>query len=136
MKKNSLSILLAAGCISISITSFGQQSITPEQASSHQNDSVVVCGIVLQAKLRTVPKDESSVLYMGKEERPDQSLNIVIPQIVRKQFSYDPEKFLVNNRVCIHGRIGTYNGKPAIRIFSEHQIKVDNQTDKPKDIPE
>lgn len=126
---------LCVAVFAFATVSFGQQQIEPENASSHVDDSVRVCGIILQAKLRTVPKDEASVLYMGKQEAPEQSLNFVIPKNIRQRFSYDPEKFLVNNNVCIVGRIGTYEGKPAIKIFSEQQIKVGDQTDKPKNIP-
>lgn len=129
--KKFLFLLLSGGFMMITTNAFCQQNINPEEAAAHQNDSVRVCGIVLQAKLRTVPKDKASVLFMGREETGHE-LNIVFPQSIRMKFSYDPEKFLVNNHVCINGRISTYNGKPAIFIYSEKQIKVDNRTNNPK----
>lgn len=112
----------AAGlCTLINFTAHAQQSITPEQAAQHINDSVTVCGLIYYSVVPNISKDEPLVLCMGAAA-PNQPLSIVVTQIKRNSFSYDPEKKLVNKNVCVSGVIATFRDKPAIMISDEKQF--------------
>jgi hypothetical protein len=39
-------------------------------------------------------------------------------------FSYEPEKFLMNKKVCIRGKVKDYEGVPSIYPENEKAVKI------------
>ena len=99
-----------------------QTEMKAEEAAQHKGDSVRVCDLILEGKYLNEAKDAPTQLYMGSRQ-PDPILTIVIPKVVKDRFKYDPEKKLVNKHVCITGRISTFEGRPAIYVYSEKNIE-------------
>ena len=105
----------------ISVHTKAQTEIKAEDAAKHMNDSVRVCDMILEGKYLDEAKDAPTQLYMGSKQ-PDPMLTIVIPKAVKDRFKYDPEKKLVNKHVCVTGRITSFEGRPAIYVYSENNI--------------
>lgn len=105
----------------ISIHAEAQTEIKPQDAAKHMNDSVRVCDVILEGKYLNEAKDAPTQLYMGSTQ-PDPMLTIVIPKEVKLRFKYDPEKKLVNKHVCVTGKIASFEGRPAIYVYSENNI--------------
>ena len=68
-------------------------------------------------------KDAPLILYMHDSVQ-NREIEIVFTQSVRKRMSYDPYAKLVNQTVCVTGKITEYNHAPAIIINNENQIKT------------
>lgn len=99
-----------------------QTSITPKEAKDHMGDSVQVCDRVLGGKYLLQAKDAPARLYIGSRQ-PNPMLTIVINADVRRLMKYDPEKKLVNKKVCVKGVITTYEGRPAIVLQRPEDIE-------------
>lgn len=114
--------VVAVALITASSVCKAQTEMKPEEAAKHIGDSVRVCDLILEGKYLNEAKDAPTQLYMGSKQ-PDPMLTIVIPKQVKDRFKYDPEKKLVNKHVCVTGRVSTFEGHPAIYVYSENNIK-------------
>jgi hypothetical protein len=108
--------------ITVSSVCNAQTEMKAEEAVKHTGDSVRVCDLILEGKYLQKAKDAPTQLYMGSKQ-PDPTLTIVIPKEVKDRFKYDPEKKLVNKHVCVTGRVSTFEGRPAIYVYSEKNIE-------------
>jgi len=91
--------------------------------TTYDGSVTTICSLVQEGDGARVAKDAPLILYM-KDSVQNQQMKIVFPQMMRKQMSYDPYAKLVNQKVCITGKISEYNNEPAIIISNENQIKT------------
>jgi hypothetical protein len=97
-------------------------------SASAQNKTAVssqttICSLISEGDGGRIAKDAPLILYM-KDSMQNRQLEVVFPELMRKKMSYDPYAKLVNQTVCITGKISMYNTAPAIIISNENQIKT------------
>ena len=116
------SIVVVISCIiALHTETKAQTSITPAEAAKYMGDSVKICDLIVEGKYLREAKDSPTRLYMGSHQ-PDPLLTIVINKDVLARMGYDPEKKLVNKKVCVVGRITTYKNRPAIILQNPADI--------------
>lgn len=105
------------------------QSLKHSTKSTH----TTICGIVNESDQGRVSIDEPLILYM-QDSAMGKQIEIVFTKNMREKMSFDPYLKMVNQSVCITGRITSYNNAPAMIITNEKEIKtkdkqqVDNPT--------
>jgi DNA/RNA endonuclease YhcR with UshA esterase domain len=99
-----------------------QTTIKLEDVGLHIGDSVTVCGKVAGMRYFENSKDKPTFLNIGAAF-PNQSLTVVIWELVRAKFAGKPED-LLNKTVCITGRIILYKEKPEIVIERPEDIVI------------
>lgn len=122
-------LLFLAVFAALAVAAPAQTQITASQAKDHIGDSVTVCGKVLGAKYLQTAKGAPTLLDVDGKV-PNQPFTIVIFKEVRERLSYVPENRLLNQDVCVTGRVQQYKGKPQIVVHNENQLKVSNKMPK------
>ncbi len=79
-----------------------------------------VCGTIISTK-RT---NKGHVFLDMDKKFPHQVFSISIFESSIKNFSYAPEVYLLNQQVCVTGRIGEYNNVPNMVLENEKQVKL------------
>jgi len=100
-----------------------QATISSAEAKHHIGDSVTICGKVTGGKYLENANNGPTLLDVDGTY-PNQQLTIVIFKADRPHFSYAPESKLVDQQVCVTGRIQEYKGKPQIVVRQESQVKI------------
>ena len=100
-----------------------ESKITAVQAKDYIGKNVLLCDRVKDGHLDNISKDEPTIVYVG-DTYETRTLALVFTKDVLKGFKYDPEKKMENHKFCVHGKITTYKGKPAIYVQSEDQLNV------------
>ena len=100
-----------------------QKRITPEDASKHLGEKVIITGKIVGGKLVQRSKKTSTVLNMGNNNRS--SVAIVINNDDRKNFPYKPEEYFSYKKVSVTGTITETNGKAEVLIKSPDDIKIE-----------
>src|ERR1035438_92582 len=78
------------------------QSITPEEAAKHINDSTNVCGVVKEVHF--VKKNETYTVYLEfGEKSPNEIFSVCITDDVRKKSPYDIHT-LEGKNICVSGK--------------------------------
>ena len=90
---------------------------------SNFKSTTTICSLVSEGEGGAVAKDAPLILYMHDSVQ-NQQIEIVFTQAMHKKMSYDPYAKLVNQKVCITGKLSEYNKAPAIIIHNENQIKT------------
>ncbi|HOK39316.1 MAG TPA: DNA/RNA non-specific endonuclease [Bacteroidales bacterium] len=81
---------------------------------------VTVCGTVVSAH-----KSRKGHVFLNLDKSfPHQIFTATIWSSNLVNFSYELEKFLLNKRVCIKGRVKDYQGVPSIYPDNEKKIKI------------
>ena len=93
------------------------------KTSTSYKGTTTICSLVSESNSGRVAKDAPLVLYM-QDSTQNQRVEIVFSKLMRSKMSYDPYGKLVNQTVCITGKISEYNNAPAIIISNENQIKT------------
>ena len=119
MKKISLCLVLLLSAAAL----HAQKMIQAAEAKDHFGDSVQVCGLVTGAKYLSQSQSGITLLDMGGKF-PHQLLTLMIPKNNRDSFSYEPEKKLLNQQVCVYGRVQNFKGKPEIVLRRQSQVKI------------
>ena len=96
---------LLISCVFISLCSFGDDYISPEQAYMFNGQNKTVCGTVAQ----TVSRKGYVYVNYGNMY-PNQSFHLFIT----KPNNYNNLDQLTNKKVCGYGRIEMYRNKPEI----------------------
>ena len=119
--------LLGLLCIiSTSVFSFGQVNISAAEAKNHTDQVITVCDRIVDAKYLDNSMTKPTLLNLGAAY-PNHLLTIVINFDDRKNFSFNPEEFYLNKRVCVTGRVSDFKGKPQIVVITPAEIKIDEQ---------
>jgi len=102
-----------------------ESKITAVQAKDFMGRNVLLCDMVKNGHMDNISKDEPTVVYVG-DTYETRTLALVFTKDVLKGFSYDPQKKMENHTFCVHGKIATYKGRPAIYVQSEEQLNVED----------
>jgi hypothetical protein len=93
------------------------------KTTSKFKSTTTICSLVSEGEGGMVAKDAPLILYMHDSVQ-NRQIEIVFTQAMHKKMSYDPFAKLVNQTVCITGKLSEYNNAPAIIIHNENQIKT------------
>ena len=97
--------------------------VTAKQAKYYIGEEATVCGQVVSTKFNQNGKSNPTYINLDKKF-PDQVFTLVIFGKDRVNFSYEPEKFLYDKRICITGKVAEWNGLPQMIIDNEVAIEV------------
>lgn len=91
------------------------------QAKYHIGKTVTICGTVVSAR-KTV---KAQAIYLNFDRmHPYQDFYATIWSYNGPNFSYDPEVFLMNKRVCVTGKLTMFDDIPRISINNEHEVTL------------
>ena len=91
-------------------------------ADTHVNDGKIhtVCGTAVSTK-----KSNKGNVFINLDKRfPNQIFSVSIFEKSVKNFSYEPEIYLINKKVCFTGKLTEYNGIPSMVIENEKQVRL------------
>lgn len=78
-----------------------------------------VCGTVVSTKI-----SRAGHLWINLDKKfPNQIFSSFIRKDDLTNFSYDAEKYLLNKKVCIEGKVENMNGTPTINVDNSRQIE-------------
>lgn len=97
-------------------------SITAEQAKDFVGQEKTVCGTIASTRFAASSRGRPTFLNMDKPY-PRHIFTIVIWGTYRERFG-EPEKTLKDKKICVTGKIETYEGKPQIVVTDPSQVKV------------
>ncbi|HRO98904.1 MAG TPA: DNA/RNA non-specific endonuclease [Flavobacteriales bacterium] len=99
------------------------------QAKYHIGKTVTVCGTVVSTRKTAKAK----AIYLNFDRmHPHQDFYATIWEYNGPNFSYDPEAFLVNKRVCVTGKVTIFDDIPRISINNEHEVVLYEEAIRPK----
>lgn len=91
------------------------------QARYHVGSTATVCGTVVSTR-RTA---KANAVYLNFDRvHPNQDFYATIWDSNGPNFSYDPEKELVNKKVCVTGKVTLYDDIPRISVNNESEIQL------------
>ena len=91
------------------------------QAKYHIGKTVTVCGTVVSSRKTAKAK----AIYLNFDRlHPHQDFYATIWEYNGPNFSYDPETYLVNKRVCVTGKVTIFDDIPRISINNEHEVRL------------
>lgn len=89
------------------------------QARHHVGNTATVCGTVVSSRKTAKAK----AIYLNFDRmHPNQDFYATIWEYNGPNFSYDPETWLVNKRVCVTGKITLFEDIPRISINNEKEV--------------
>ncbi len=89
------------------------------QAKYHVGNTATICGTVVSTRKTA----KAQAIYLNFDRmHPHQDFYATIWSYNGPNFSYDPEVFLMNKRVCVTGKLTMYDDIPRISINNEHEI--------------
>lgn len=89
------------------------------QAKYHIGKTATVCGTVVSTRKTT----KAQAIYLNFDRlHPNQDFYATIWSYNGPNFSYDPESYLVNKRICVTGKLTMYEEIPRISINNEQEI--------------
>lgn len=99
------------------------------QAKYHIGKTATVCGTVVSTRKTTKAK----AIYLNFDRmHPHQDFYATIWEYNGPNFSYDPEAYLVNKRVCVTGKVTIFDDIPRISINNEHEVVLYEEAIRPK----
>jgi len=116
-------LLLAILFSATAFVASAQKTISSAGAKDHIGDSVTICGKVTGGKYLQNAANGPTLLDVDGTY-PNQQLTIVIFKADRDKLSYAPETKLLDQQVCVTGKIQEYKGKPQIVVHAESQLKI------------
>jgi len=91
------------------------------QAKYHIGSTVTVCGTVVSSR-KTV---KAKAVYLNFDRmHPHQDFYATIWEYNGPNFSYDPETYLVNKRICVTGKVTVFDDIPRISINNESEVRL------------
>src|SRR5690606_29440588 len=91
------------------------------QAKYHVGKSVTVCGTVVSTR-KTV---KAKAIYLNFDAMsPDEQFYATIWQNNGVNFSYDPEQYLLNKKICVTGKVTMFDEIPRISINNEKEVMM------------
>ncbi|MGV3541202.1 MAG: hypothetical protein ACO1OQ_15405 [Rufibacter sp.] len=116
--------LSIAAFLLVATLSYGQTRVTPEDASKHIGESVVLCGKIYGGKFMENSKTQPTLLNMGAAF-PNHLVTIMVSKEVRTGFQAKPEEYLNGKNVCVTGKLIDSKGKPEIIIAKAEDIQLE-----------
>lgn len=116
-------IVQAIGLVFLVSNAFSQSAISASEAAKHIGEKTTVCDKVFGGRFLENANGQPTLINMG-DAYPNNPFTFVIFTDNRKKFSYKPEDFLVDKKVCVTGEIKEYRGKPQIVVTDTLQVVV------------
>ena len=89
------------------------------QAKYHIGKTATICGTVVSTRKTAKAK----AIYLNFDRmHPHQDFYATIWEYNGPNFSYDPESWLMNKRVCVTGKLTVYDDIPRISINNESEV--------------
>ncbi|MCB0794215.1 MAG: DNA/RNA non-specific endonuclease [Flavobacteriales bacterium] len=90
------------------------------QAKFHIGNEVTICGTVVSTR-RTV---KANAIYLNMDRlHPHQDFYATVWDYNGPNFSYDPETYLLNRKVCVSGKVTTWQDVARISVNNEKEIQ-------------
>ena len=105
---------------------YGQTSISPMGALQHIGETATVCGQVASTHYAANSRGTPTFINLDKPH-PAQIFTVLIFGDDRPKFG-NPEVLYRNKRICVTGKIKSYNGVPEIVAYDPSQITVHSQS--------
>jgi hypothetical protein len=99
------------------------QTFSPQEAVSHINDSIKVCGKIFGGRFFETSNNAPTLLNMGGAF-PNSPLTIMIPGVVRSKMGYAPEIELKEKNICVTGKVILFKEKPEIIVYNMAQLEI------------
>ncbi len=91
------------------------------QAKYHIGRSITVCGTVVSSRKTAKAK----AIYLNFDrQHPHQDFYATIWEYNGPNFSYDPEQYLLNKKICVTGKVTIFDDIPRISINNEHEVML------------
>ena len=91
------------------------------QAKYHVGKEATICGTVVNTR-RT---QKANAVYLNLDRmHPHQDFYATVWDVNGPNFSYDPETWLVNKKICVTGAVTLYDNIPRISVNNEHAIQL------------
>ncbi|HRH38824.1 MAG TPA: DNA/RNA non-specific endonuclease, partial [Flavobacteriales bacterium] len=89
------------------------------QAQYHIGQTATICGTVVSSRKTAKAK----AIYLNFDRmNPHQDFYATIWEYNGPNFSYDPEQYLLNKRICVTGKITIFDEIPRISINNEKEV--------------
>ena len=89
------------------------------QAKYHIGQTATVCGTVVSSRKTAKAK----AIYLNFDRmHPHQDFYATIWEYNGPNFSYDPETYFVNKKICVTGKVTIYDDIPRISINNESEV--------------
>lgn len=89
------------------------------QAKYHNGKNITVCGTVVGTHLT-----KKGALYINMDRNyPEQLFYATIWDHNAMNFGYDPQKDLVNKKVCVSGKVTMYDGVARVSVNNENELQ-------------
>lgn len=99
------------------------------QAKYHIGKTITVCGTVVSTRKTT----KAQAIYLNFDRlHPHQDFYATIWSYNGPNFSYDPEVYLMNQRLCVTGKVTMYEDIPRISINNEKEITFFDEVTAPR----
>ncbi|MEO8069342.1 MAG: DNA/RNA non-specific endonuclease [Flavobacteriales bacterium] len=91
------------------------------QARYHVGQEATICGTVVNTR-RT---EKANAVYLNMDRlHPHQDFYATVWDVNGPNFSYDPETWLINKKICVTGPITLYDNIPRMSVNNEHAIQL------------
>ncbi|MEZ4806800.1 MAG: DNA/RNA non-specific endonuclease [Flavobacteriales bacterium] len=91
------------------------------QAKYHIGNTATVCGTVVSTRKTAKAK----AIYLNFDRmHPHQDFYATIWEYNGPNFSYDPEVYLLNKKICVTGKVTIFDEIPRISINNEHEVRL------------
>lgn len=112
---------MAGEVLPMNPTKLPKGKINTTAAKFNMGEKACVCGTVVSTKF----SEKSSATFLNLDKKfPNQIFSVTIWGNARKNFSYLPEEYLMDKKVCITGVIEDSKGTPSINVTNEKAIEV------------
>lgn len=85
-----------------------------------KNEKITVCGTVVS----THKSNKGNVFLNLDKSFPNQIFSVTIWNRDLINFSYQPELFLLNKKICVTGTISSYQGVPGTYLNNEKRLEI------------
>ncbi len=108
--------------LALDLATLPKNAVNTRRVNGLMNDNKkhIVCGTVVSTK-----KHKKGHVFIDLDKKfPNQVFSVTIFESSVKNFDYQPELFLLNEKVCFTGNIGEYNGVPNMIIEHSKQVEL------------
>lgn len=102
---------------------FEKGQIGTSQVKYFFGETATVCGQVVATKYKINGKSDPTYINLDKKW-PETVFTLMVFGKDRINFSYKPEEFLTDKKICVTGKVGEFNGTPQIIATDETQIQI------------
>ncbi len=102
---------------------FEKGQIGTAQVKYFFGETATVCGQVVATKYKINGKSDPTYINLDKKW-PETVFTLMVFGKDRINFSYKPEEFLTDKKICVTGKVGEFNRTPQIIATDETQIQI------------